>query len=594
MKEKTESFEEKMFRKNIVYGWTFEAERFYFQYSWGGKKDIAGIVDKALPSYWYGVELISEEAFWTEMQQNMFIYIAYPFGSAQYGNIKKKLEERGLIEFNDFWGTESYGKKMVIINANCHTVPYREYLCASKLFMEKYYIYPLEPILSRKPVEISDNILKNCDVYIHQIISEHNPYSNKISDKYVYSILKKECIKLSVPNFMAGPMAEYEKFYYPQLGGFNTKHARIHYGLGIFFRSDMVIDECVCRGYGFDAIIRAYENEELISEEQIRGDFSEFLRIFKKAEEKWTVKISDYFEEGYNEKILTAIGHPGRLILQEIGRRILFALNIEEDVSFDFEYLDEYPLLECVSRALGIKRHDFIRGEKKSKIVVLCDKRMDLKEYVKQYIYWIHGYELKKMLSNIAAVVGGMNYILFCPTVYVRELLKVMDMTIMHTLEGYQVGTPVVIMEGLHIKDKIKDCIDAGVKKNSIYIIERNDNRKKQLIDLIYRNEKVVVYGMGNDYRYLIDDDCEGKVVVCDRKIKNNRMKGDIEYITINTLLSKYKDTPIYVTSTRYGNEIRNELCEKGVSADRIVLNETPMKNNVLLSHAKIVPLAEI
>ena len=73
-----------------------------------------------------------------------------------------------------------------------------------------------------------------------------------------------------------------------------------------------------------------------------------------------------------------------------------------------------------------------------------------------------------------------------------------------------------------------------------------------------------MVYGMGNDYRYLIDDDCEGKVVVCDRKIKNNRMKGDIEYITINTLLSKYKDTPIYVTSTRYGNEIRNPDCPAG------------------------------
>lgn len=40
MKEKTESFEEKMSRKNIVYGWTFEAERFYFQYSWGGVRRI--------------------------------------------------------------------------------------------------------------------------------------------------------------------------------------------------------------------------------------------------------------------------------------------------------------------------------------------------------------------------------------------------------------------------------------------------------------------------------------------------------------------------------------------------------------------------
>lgn len=99
---------------------------------------------------------------------------------------------------------------------------------------------------------------------------------------------------------------------------------------------------------------------------------------------------------------------------------------------------------------------------------------------------------------------------------------------------------------------------------------------------------------MGNDYRNLLDDNCNGIIAVCDKKIRNDIVKNGIEYITVNTLLNKYRDIPIYVTSTKCGSVIRDELCEKGISANHIVLNNTPLKEvDYLLSQVKVVKLVD-
>lgn len=294
------------------------------------------LVASEMPEYWYGLDLIMEEEFLNEidafLDKDVFIYIAYPFDSNEYREIKIKLEMMGLNEVKDFLSSEAYGKKMVIINANCHVYPYAEYLLASKYFLEKYYLYPLEAIQNRIVVEVPDYILRNCDVYIHQVISEHNPYSRKISDKYIYSLLKEDCCKLIVPNF-AGGIEKYGSFCFPQLKESNINHPRINYKLGVFPIKDMVIDECLHRGLGIDIILSCYKDENLISEETIKERFKEFLEVFKKAEEKWNIKISDYFDKT-NKRILAVLGHPGKAVLREIGKRILKALGIREDVQF--------------------------------------------------------------------------------------------------------------------------------------------------------------------------------------------------------------------------------------------------------------------
>lgn len=557
-----------------------------------------GIVAKDLPEYWYGSKLITEDEFWNDIDcfydEDTFIYIAYPFASKEYKEAKAKLEAIGLNEFSDFFGSESYGRKMVIINANCHVIPYEKYLLASKEFCEKYYIYPIDPIQNRMPVEIPDILLRNCDVFIHQAVSINNSYSRNISDEYIYSLLKEECCKIIVPNFANGEIRKYNRFLFPQLGGSNLNHPRMDYIKGVFPFQDLIIDECLYRGLAIDTILYCYRDEKLIPEQVIKERYEEYLAVFKKEEERWDVKISDFLILR-KKKILASPMHPAEEVLAEIGKRILRLLEIEENVPFDFEYADEYPILACVSKALGIERCKFIRdGDSILRMEdVLCNRRMDLEEYVIQYIYWVHEYEINRLLFNIFHTVQGRNYILFQPTGYVRQLINIRKEPIKDTLEDYQHGVPVVILLDLDAKIKVRNCIDVGVRAEDIYIIETRDYRKFELSNMIYEYPKVILYGMGNDFKYLIDHEND-KIAVCDKKIAEDCWIDGIEYITIDTLINKYRETLVYVTSTRYGTEIQEDLYKKGFRKEKIILNKICIeKIDMHLSKAAVLPLRQ-
>lgn len=504
------------------------------------------------------------------------------------------MEAIGLNEFSDFFGSESYGRKMVIINVNCHVIPYEKYLVASKEFYEKYYIYPLDPIQNRVPVEIPDILLRNCDVFIHQAVSINNSYSRNISDEYIYSLLKEECCKIIVPNFANGEIRKYNRSLFPQLGGSNLNHTRMDYIKGVFPFQDLIIDECLYRGLAVDTILYCYRDEKLIPEQVIKERYKEYLAVFKKEEERWDVKISDFFNLR-KKKILASPMHPAEEVLAEIGKRILRLLEIEENVPFDFEYADEYPILACVSKALGIERCKFIRdGDSTLRLEdVLCNRRMDLEEYVIQYIYWVHEYELNILFSNISHTVRGRNYILFQPTGYVRQLINIGKELMKDTLEEYHHGVPVVILLDIDAKIKVQSCIDVGVRVEDIYIIETGDYRKVELSNLIYEYPKVIVYGMGNDFKYLIDHK-NNKIAVCDKKVTEDGWIDDIEYITIDTLINKYRETPVYVTSTWHGTEIQEDLCRKGFLKEKIILNKMCIeKIDMHFSKATVVPLRQ-
>lgn len=588
----------------IIYGWTFLAEQFLYQYSknerstqfelhlGGGIKLVAA----ELPAYWYGTEMISEEMFWSTLgdykSSDTYIYIAYPFSSSDYKKIKSRLESDGFEEFTDFLSAEAYGRKMALINANCHAGAYVTYLRSSKTFCEEYYIYPLGTIQDRNPVEIPDVILKNCCLYIHQIISEDNPFTVKISDEYVYSRLSQDCRKLAVPN-LGGGLGDYEMFYFPQLWDSNLNHPQGSSIFGIFPRRDMLIEECLFMGYGIEKMLDYYTDEDLIPHEITQRGFHEFLNVIRKAEEKWDVKISDYIENNHQYRILAALFHPGKAILAEIGKRILCALGIEEDVSFNLEFVDEYPVLSCVSKALGIEQSEFIRDGINRKTIVLCDKRMDLKEYIRQYIYWVHEYEFNLLYSKIYHIIQDRNFIMYRPTGYMRQVLYIMGESLTDSLDCYQPGIPVIILTSLLSGIKVRDCINTGVAIDDIYMIETRDQRKLELARLIYEYPKVIIYGMGNDFKFLIDE-VSDRIAICDKKITEDGLRDGIEYMTVDTLINYNKDKIVYVTSTMYGNEIRDELAGKGFPKENIVLNETSIDQTyTILSQAEVVPLVQ-
>lgn len=562
-------------KKIVIYGWTFMAERFRYIYAERG--DIVALVSEELPDYWYGVKTISENEFllnYESLREDVYVFIAYSFESGKYKDIRNKLEYRGGNEFEHFWSVEAYAKKMVLINANCHVEPYAKYLLGSKRFCDKYYIYPLEAIHSRKLVEIPEYLLKVCDVFIYQIISEKNPYSKQISTNYTLAKLREDCKRIAVPNF-AGGIDRYEKFHFPQLDGQNLMHPRINYELGIFPNRDLIIENCIQRGEGIEKIIELYMDENLISQQEIRDAFAKFLNALKSAEKKWSFKISDFLEQNNNGRILATLGHPSKEVLRETGKRILRELDINENVAFEYEFMDEYPILKCVSKALGMREEEFIRKGENRKENILCDADMDLEEYVKEYIYWTHGLRAEALLKGIKQVIQGREFILYRPTRYIKQVLNIMGERLTDTLENYEVGIPVIIMAGELGRIRMEECLEWGCSVKDIYIAEMWDPRKKDLSRLLEQHSKVVIYGMGNDFQYLINE-ANNKIAICDKKIGTDYQDDGIEYWSVETLMSKRdEDICVYITSTLYGLEIQEELKTKGYAADKIVLNVT-------------------
>lgn len=263
-----------------------------------------------------------------------------------------------------------------------------------------------------------------------------------------------------------------------------------------------------------------------------------------------------------------------------------------------WEYVDEYPVLACVAKALKLEESIFIRDGTRRMTDVLSNQRMDLEEYVRQYIYWVHGYNLNVLLAPIIHIAQNKNFIFYQPTNYIRQVLNITKECIIDDLDAYQRGMPVAILLNLNTMVKIKNCINMGIKIEDIYIIGRiedwkRDSRKIELANLIAEYPRVVVYGTGNDFKYLIDNFSD-KVVVCDKTITEDRVDNEIEYVTIDTLINKYREVAVYVTSTVYGMEIKNELVQKGFCRENIFLNKTRIgKVNVQLSKAEVMPLVK-
>lgn len=301
-----------------------------------------------------------------------------------YESLKRNLEEKGLKEFDNFiWGAE-YKKKIVLINANCHGTVVAHYLSRSWQFQEKYCIHPFSQIQDNKEKEISDNLIRRVDVYIHQDIRAENRVGYKLSDEYVRPFLKKECIDITIPNMvgMGHWMFPTQSDY---LKGINTLQGNI----GILYQ-DIALDEAYFqKGTG-----RLEDYIEYFSQYRLDGDtLKEMYEIdiqkLKSREKYWDIKISDFIEDNIREiPHFVDHSHPSCYLLKEIVRRLALYLNIEDvDLSDDsFPKLGlPTPVLSCVKEYFGFQ---WTVPNDKSKNILCSWKITDeLKEYIREYIW---------------------------------------------------------------------------------------------------------------------------------------------------------------------------------------------------------------
>lgn len=301
-----------------------------------------------------------------------------------YWEIKSYLEtEFGLVEFEDFEYMTTYNKKIAIIYGNCHARSVKSFLTQIPEFNKLYGCYPLNPICEiDKEINFSTKAFEKCSLFIHQSIRCNNAYGPEFASENLLKRLSSECKIISIPNLYQLPM-----FLFPQVDMHESE--TVHENLVLFSKKDKFID-AVCKEKSIEDIEKMINDEFLISHEEIRIAYMDFIDKVRTREKEWDVKIADFLVENMTKmQLFYDPGHPTPVVIRYVVGKILEKLNLIFDVSKihgEVMAWGEIPVYKSVVKALNLEwEQEYLRFYDGSK---LNNNAMDLNEYIRQYIHW--------------------------------------------------------------------------------------------------------------------------------------------------------------------------------------------------------------
>lgn len=305
-----------------------------------------------------------------------------------YQLIRTQLNERGMVEFDDYIFHEFINKKMVYLHGNCHMAIIKEALLSSYCFNCDYYIYPGHWVCEMPNNRIPTNICKNIDVWIHENIRNNNMFGYGVSDEWVRNNIGFNSIDICIPNLFGLGYG-----FFPQTISGNNYNKPISNGNdknGIFPHGDSVIDECIKKQMKIDDVVRFCNSESPFDKEKIISNFELYMEKIKNREKDCNIKIYDYIKDNYKKrKIFYDVGHPSTELLLEISGEILKLLGITDKCTAKGQLDDhETPIYPCVISALGLKYGN--NELRKSDTGKKLSQKMNFEEYIKEYIYWCY------------------------------------------------------------------------------------------------------------------------------------------------------------------------------------------------------------
>ena len=332
--------------------------------------------------------------------ENTYVVIAVE-SIATYMQLSKQLGELHLEEFTDYIYYTWIDKSMILLHGNCHMSVIQAYMESSSRFLDEYAIYPNPPIYSNEEKAIASVVLKYCDIWIHEDIRTDNAFSFFLSDEYIRqqwainNVSDKDRVEIIVPHLFGLGRA-----FFPQTAlGKNERNDKINNAQdvnGMFPHADLVIDKCVEKGMEEEDIIKYCMSDSVFNEEEVTKNFEMYMEKIKERESAWDIKIYNYLLENYrNEKMFYDAGHPTNVIMKKISEEILNRLGIDEDGIHTDLTMDgcENPIYPSVKRWLKLQWDE--SEIRKSHSARKCCDKMDFEEYVKEYLWWTHGYRCK-------------------------------------------------------------------------------------------------------------------------------------------------------------------------------------------------------
>ena len=356
-------------------------------------------------------------------------YILVLCRNAEYAQYYQYLRRMGFEEWKDFIYYPLCGKKICFLNMNCHALPTEYYLNHSRKFREQYAIYPLMPAKGHSAFyTLDDETLSRIDLFLYQNMLPTNLYGASYADEFTLPRLKKTCQAVSMPNFC--PLGE---------GIFQTQTSMpIRYMGADAFSQDLLIEEAYekCDIKDISHLLR-YIHHYTVDEDIVRKKFESTWNRILNRENRWNIKISDYFIKNFrNVPMVIDISHPSKYLMLEICHRLMEYLKMEdsdaekEKIEEDFythyslgthgivyPYIRkilkiEYPDEKIRKGFIDYIRNAFFNPEK----TLRHEDGMTLMEYIQEYVYVRKGvlleYKNKENLSDEQHVINCYRYIL--------------------------------------------------------------------------------------------------------------------------------------------------------------------------------------
>jgi len=300
----------------------------------------------------------------------------------EYLDRKRRLEDLGYREFDDFVGYRFFNKKICLINANCYMLFIKKFLNENAEFRSIYGIYPLPPIHENTKGYIGDAVLSHADLYIHQNIRLENMYGSRFSDEYTLSKLKSDCKTICIPNFVGALEG-----FFPTITGRMYNNVN---GKPMCF-DDWLINEAYERYNGSIDNIMFYIEHYHFDREEVLKNFNAMVEKWREREQKWDVKIVDFILENYQRYYMFEdISHPADCLQHEISRRVLKAIgctDINRETHYHMGCCMEIFMWPQIREILGINwRKSQIRLYT-SDYCYHDSQPINIRQYVQEYIW---------------------------------------------------------------------------------------------------------------------------------------------------------------------------------------------------------------
>lgn len=255
-------------------------------------------------------------------------------------------------------------KKTVICYGNCQTTLIQQYLLLNKELLSLYKFINIPRVCENINSSWSDinceSLLKECDLFIYQRVSDDNKYGEIRGTNQIISLLRKECKLVCIPNI-------YFEGYFPQKCKNERNVLMDIQEDGMFEWGDKNIEKLYFEGKSAQEITECLKKKDFYDLKSVEKCVRKSFVELEKREQYCDVIISDYIKENYREKqLFYAPNHPINEVIKECAHRILNFIGIPSSKQPLDDYLENYyslrgediPIYPSVVKEIGLKKYE--------------------------------------------------------------------------------------------------------------------------------------------------------------------------------------------------------------------------------------------